>query len=100
MGEIAARGGNSAAGLEKLVAGEALESEFCPGEHIRVAFMDEGRKKVIALVAGMLLCRRLPVLLGKSSPARETAFRESIDLAVERIDRRWPRAREWLALHL
>lgn len=39
MGEIAARGGNSAAGLEKLVAGEALESEFCPGEQIRVAFM-------------------------------------------------------------
>lgn len=56
--------------------------------------MDEGRKKVIALVAGMLLCRRLPILLGKSSPARETAFRESIDLAeelVRRIDRRWPR---------
>lgn len=69
MGEIAARGGNSAAGLEKLVA-------------------------------GVLLCRRLPVLLGKSSPARETAFRESIDLAEERIDRRWPRARECLALHL
>jgi len=39
-----------------------------------------------------LLCRRLPVLLGKSSPAREAAFRESIDLAEERIDRRWPRA--------
>lgn len=53
MGEIAARGGNSAAGLEKLVAGEALESEFCRGEYIRIAFMDEGRKKVIALVAGM-----------------------------------------------
>ena len=76
MGEIAARGGNSAAGLEKLVAGDALESEFCRGEYIRIAFME------------------------KSSPAGETAFRESIDLAEERIDRRWPRAREWLPLHL
>ncbi|HXU47504.1 MAG TPA: hypothetical protein VN727_00535 [Candidatus Binatia bacterium] len=28
------------------------------------------------------------------------AFRESIDLAEERIGRRWPRAREWLPLHL
>ena len=55
--------------------------------------MDEGRKKIVAIVAGMLLCRRLPVLLGKSSPARETAFLESIDLAeelVRRIDKRWP----------
>jgi hypothetical protein len=55
--------------------------------------MDEGRKKIIAIVAGMLLCRKLPVLLAKSSPAREMAFRESIDLAeelVRRIDKRWP----------
>jgi hypothetical protein len=57
--------------------------------------MDEARKKVIAIIAGMLLCRRLPVILAKSSPAREMAFRESIDLAeelVRRIDKRWPRA--------
>lgn len=55
--------------------------------------MDEGRKKIITIVAGMLLCRRLPVLLEKSSPAREKAFLESIDLAeelVRRVDKRWP----------
>jgi len=100
MGEIAARGGNSAAGLEKLVAGEALESDFCCGEHIRIAFMDEGRKQVIALVAGMASLPPPACSTRKKLAARETAFRESIDLAEERIDRRWPRAREWLPLHL
>jgi hypothetical protein len=35
------------------------------------------------------------VLFGKSSPAREMAFRESVDLAeelVRRVDNRWPPA--------
>jgi hypothetical protein len=43
--------------------------------------MDEGRKKVITLVAGMFLCRQLLVLLGRTSPARETAFHDGIRLA-------------------
>jgi hypothetical protein len=41
----------------------------------------------------MFLCRRLPAVLAKSSPARETAFREAFELAeeiVRRVDKRWP----------
>jgi hypothetical protein len=55
--------------------------------------MDEGRKKLIYLVAGMLLVRRLAGLDRKPSPAREGAFRDSIDNAVElwrRIDVQFP----------
>jgi hypothetical protein len=56
--------------------------------------VDEGRKRVIAMLAGMFLCRRLPVVLAKSSPQRETAFREAFELAeeiVRRVDKRWPK---------
>jgi hypothetical protein len=55
--------------------------------------MDEGRKKLIFLVAGMFLVRRLATLDNRPSPARENAFRDSIDNAVEllkRIDARFP----------
>jgi hypothetical protein len=41
----------------------------------------------------MFMCRRLSGLDGRPSPARELAFRDSIDLAVEllrRIDARFP----------
>jgi hypothetical protein len=55
--------------------------------------MDEGRKKLIYLVAGMFLVRRLAGLEQRPSPARESAFRDAIDNAVElwrRIDARFP----------
>jgi hypothetical protein len=55
--------------------------------------MDEGRKKLIYLVAGMSLVRRLAGLDRRRSPARENAFRDAIDNAMElwrRIDARFP----------
>ena len=55
--------------------------------------MDEGRKKLIYLVAGMFLVRRLAGLDRPPSPARENAFRDAIDNAAElmrRIDARFP----------
>jgi hypothetical protein len=55
--------------------------------------MDEGRKKLIYLVAGMFLVRRLAGLDRRPSPARENAFRDAIDNAVElmrRVDARFP----------
>jgi hypothetical protein len=45
--------------------------------------MDEGRKKLIYLVAGMFLVRRLAGLDPRPSPARENAFRDAIDNALE-----------------
>jgi hypothetical protein len=57
--------------------------------------MDEGRKRTLAVVAAIFLCRKLPVD-GKPSPARDSAFYESIQIAEEllrRIDARWPRER-------
>jgi hypothetical protein len=58
--------------------------------------MDEGRKRIIFLAAAMFMCR-LAGLDARPSPARELAFRDSIDLAVEllrRIDTRFPSARK------
>ena len=58
--------------------------------------MDEGRKRTLGVIAAVFACRKLSVLDGKPSPAREMAFRDSIDLAVEmmsRIDSRWPAAK-------
>jgi hypothetical protein len=55
--------------------------------------MDEPRKRIIYLAAAMFLCRRLASLEGRPSPAREAAYRESIDTAIElmrRIDARFP----------
>jgi hypothetical protein len=55
--------------------------------------MDDGRKKLIYLVAGMFLVRRLAGPDRRPSPARENAFRDAIDNAVElwrRIDARFP----------
>jgi hypothetical protein len=55
--------------------------------------MDEGRKKLIYLVAGMSLVRRLAGLDRRRSPARENAFRDAIDNAMELwrgIDARFP----------
>jgi hypothetical protein len=43
---------------------------------------DEARKKLIYLVAGMLLCRKLAALEGRPSPAREMAFRDAIETAT------------------
>jgi hypothetical protein len=40
---------------------------------------DEARKKLIDLVAGMLLCRKLAALEGRPSPAREMAFQDAIE---------------------
>jgi hypothetical protein len=53
--------------------------------------MDEGRKELIYLVAGMFLVRRSAGL--DRRPARENAFRDAIDNAIERmrrIDARFP----------
>jgi hypothetical protein len=55
--------------------------------------MDEGRKKLIYLVAGMFLVRRLAGLDRGPSPARENAIRDAIENAVElmrRLDARFP----------
>jgi len=55
--------------------------------------MDEGRKRTLGVIAAMFMCRKMAALEGRPSPAREMAFRDSIDLAVElmrRIDQRWP----------
>jgi len=56
---------------------------------------DEARKKLIYLVAGMLLRRKLAALEGRRSPAREMAFRDSIEIATElirRVEARFPTA--------
>jgi hypothetical protein len=56
---------------------------------------DEARKKLIYLVAGMLLCRKLAALEGRPSPAREMAFRDAIETATElmrRVEARFPTA--------
>jgi hypothetical protein len=55
--------------------------------------MDESRNKLIYLVAGMFLVRRLAGLDRRPSPAREHAFRDAIDNAGElmrRLDARFP----------
>jgi hypothetical protein len=55
--------------------------------------MDEGRKRTLGVIAAIFACRKFAALEGKPSPAREMAFRDSIDLAVEmmrRTDSRWP----------
>jgi hypothetical protein len=55
--------------------------------------MDEPRKRIIYLAAAMFFCRRLAALEGRPRPAREAAYSESIDIAVElmqRIDARFP----------
>ena len=55
--------------------------------------MDEPRKRIIYMAAAMFLCRRLASLEGRPSPAREIAYRDSIEIAVElmrRIDARFP----------
>ena len=57
--------------------------------------MDEARKRTLAVVAAIFLCRKLPAE-GKPSPARDSAFYEAIQIAEEllrRIDARWPRDR-------
>ena len=45
--------------------------------------MDEGRKRTLGVIHAIFACRKLAVLEGKPSPAREMAFRDSIDLAVK-----------------
>lgn len=55
--------------------------------------LNEGRKRTLGVIAAIFACRKLAALDGRPSPARETAFRQSIDLAAEmmrRIDQRWP----------
>jgi hypothetical protein len=54
--------------------------------------VDEGRKRTLGVIAAIFACRKLAELEGRPSPARETAFSESISLGEElmrRIDRRW-----------
>jgi hypothetical protein len=55
--------------------------------------MDERRKRTLGVIAAIFASRKLAALEGKPLPAREVAFKSSIDLAEElmrRIDRRWP----------
>jgi hypothetical protein len=49
--------------------------------------MDEPRKRIIYLAAAMFFCRRLAALEGRPRPAREAAYSESIDYAVELMQR-------------
>jgi hypothetical protein len=59
--------------------------------------IDEGRKRTLGVIAAIFACRKLTALDGKPSPAREVAFRDSIDLAAEmmrRIDSRWPSSKQ------
>jgi hypothetical protein len=58
--------------------------------------VDEGRKRTLGVIAAIFLCRKLAALDGKPSPARQSAFADSIALAEElmrKIDARWPRDR-------
>jgi hypothetical protein len=61
--------------------------------------MDEGRKRTIGVIAAIFACRKLSALEDKPSPAREYAFRDSIQLAEELLRRsptlylRWGRHR-------
>ena len=41
--------------------------------------MDEGRKRTLGVIAAIFICRKLDVLEGKSSPAREMAFKKKAD---------------------
>lgn len=62
-------------------------------EDDNLSSMDEPRKRILFLAASMFLCRRLAGLERRPSPAREAAYRDSIDDAVElmrRIDARFP----------
>jgi hypothetical protein len=55
--------------------------------------MDEGRKRTLAVIAAIFLCRKLAALDGRPWPTRLMAFKESLNLAEElmrRIDERWP----------
>jgi hypothetical protein len=45
--------------------------------------MDEGRKRILGVIAAIFACRKLSALDGKPSPARGMAFRDSIDLAED-----------------
>ncbi len=58
--------------------------------------MDEGRKRTIGVIATIFACRKLSALEGKPSPAREMAFRDSIDLAAESAIRSCTFGREGL----
>ncbi len=56
--------------------------------------VDEGRKRTLGVIAAIFLCRKLAALDGRPSPARQSAFADSISLAEElmrRIDAKWPR---------
>lgn len=58
--------------------------------------MDEGRKRTLGVIAAIFACRKLTGLDSRPSPARETIFYESIQLAEEllrRIDTRWPQSK-------
>ena len=55
--------------------------------------MDEGRKRTLAVVSAIFLCRKWAAVEGRPSPAREMAFVSSIELAeqlLKKIDARWP----------
>jgi hypothetical protein len=60
---------------------EALESRRVPGERY-LAKIDDGRKRTPGVITAIFLCRRSPAD-GKSSPTREAAFYESIQLPEE-----------------
>jgi len=49
--------------------------------------MDEGRKRTLGVIAAIFLCRKLAALEGRPSPARQTAFMQSIELAGESLRR-------------
>jgi len=76
------------------------DAEKVLGEHkakMIVFAMDEGRKKLIDLVAGVFLVRRWAALDHQASPARENAFRDAIGNAAAATLRGGPscRYRAW-----
>jgi hypothetical protein len=55
--------------------------------------VDEGRKRVLLIAAGILAARNLTHWDGKHSPASESAMADAIALAKRffaKIDSRWP----------
>ncbi len=61
--------------------------------------MDEGRKRVLLIVASTLAARRLAAWDGRTSPLMESAIADAITLAeriLQKIDARWPQRQESL----
>jgi hypothetical protein len=62
-------------------------------ENVKIAFVDEGRKRVLLIAASILAARKLHDWDGRPSPASESAIANAITVAeriMSKIDARWP----------